>query len=216
MSVTIRLDTKALEAKLSALQKDQLPFALSLAINNTFLDFQKAERAHFAQVFTERRKDFLEKQGVKRIGPAATKRNLSITAGIDPKADFLVKFEGGTPKTPLSGRNLAIPVDVKRNKADIVTRGNRPRAIIQRLGNKTGAGSVFVIQPGQATRLNVRPGVYQRTGAKGQKVKLLYAFAPQVKTPRVLAFAQTFKATVDARFQINFSEAMKRAVATAK
>jgi hypothetical protein len=213
MTISIRLDTKPLIDKLSAIEKTQLPFALSLAINNTGLDFQKAERARFAQVFTERRKDFLEKQGVKRIGPAATKRNPSVTFGVDPKASFLTKFEGGTEKVPTRGSSLALPVDIKRNKRDIITRANRPRALIDRLAGKTGAGSVFVLKQAKG---KLRPGVYQRTGRKGQAIKLLYSFQPKAKTPRVLDFALTFKATVDARFQINFTKAMADALKTAK
>lgn len=213
MTVTIRVDTKSLEAKLSALEKTQMPFALSLAVNLTGLDFQKAERERLGRVFTLRRPAFIEKQGVKRLGPAATKRNPSVTYGIDTKADFLTKFEEGKPKTPTRAQAIAMPQQVKRNKKDLITPSNRPKALIGRLGKKAGAGGVFVLK---RRRGSLDPGIYQRILRGGRNLKMLFALEPKVKTPRVLQFEATFKSTVEKRFQINFTEAMRRALATAK
>jgi hypothetical protein len=213
MSVTIRIDTASTVAKLNALALSQLPFATARAVTQTGLDFQKAERARLATIFTQRRPDFIQKQGVKLIGGIATKAKPSITFGVDPKADFLVKFELGTTKTPTQASSLAIPVDIRRNKRDIITRGNRPRALIDRLGNKTGAGSVFILKQRKG---RLPAGIYQKTGRGGDHLKLLYLLIPEAKTPRVLSFLDTLKRTIDQRWTINFATALADAIKTAK
>lgn len=211
MSVSIRIDSKALQSKLDGIvAKQQFPFALSLAINQTGLQFQQAERQRLASLFTLRRQDFIFKQGVKRLGPAATKRNPSVTFGVDPKASFLDKFEFGGLKKPTGGTFLALPTDVKRNKRDIITAGNRPKALIQRLADKKGTGGVFVLK---VQRGKLAPGIYQRT-ARG--VKELFAFERDAKTPKVLEFADTFQKIVRTNFPANFDKALAQAIATAK
>lgn len=126
--IRIEIDTKEQERRLSALGRQQFPFAASLALNNLTKLAQGEVRAHYRKTFTLRRPDFIEKQGAK-IFKFSSKRDLSTVFGVDPKADFLEKFEQGGTKRPTAGRlALAVPLDVKRNKRDIITRGNRPRA----------------------------------------------------------------------------------------
>lgn len=212
MSITIRLDTTKAVANLSALAQSQLPFATARAITQTGLDFQQAERAKLKTIFTLRRADFIEKQGVKLIGGIATKAKPTITFGVDPKASFLDKFETGDQKKP-KGRFLALPTDVRRTKRDLITKANRPRQLIERLGDKKGAGGVFVLD---RQRGKLAPGIYQRTGRGGKGVKELFAFEPDAKTPKVLGFLDTFKRTVEQRWQANFTKALADAIATAK
>lgn len=212
MSVTIRIDTAKTVANLTALAQSQIPFATARAITQTGLDFQKAEQARFDQQFTLRRPDFIKKQGVKLIGGIATKAKPSITFGVDPKASFLDKFETGQEKTPTRGQFLALPTDVRKNKRDLISPSNRPRALIARLQGTSGAGGVFVLRQ---QRGKLAPGIYQRTGRGGRGVKILFAFEQQAKTPPVLDFAATFKRIVDQRWAINFHSALADAIRTA-
>jgi hypothetical protein len=213
MSVTIRIDASATIKKLDDLARSQLPFALARAITQTGLDFQKAERAHFGQVFTERRKDFIEKQGVKLIGGIATKTKPSITFGIDPKADFLNKFETGGQRPLFKASSIMIPVDARRNKRDIVTAANRPRALISRLGKQPGARGVFLITEQHG---KLAPGLYQRFGRGGKGVKLLFAREQHATIKPVLHFAETFVAIVKSNWPDNFKKALADAIRTAK
>ena len=212
MSVTIRIDTKAATAGLSALAQSQLPFALSKAINDTGPQFQQAERARLESIFTERRKDFLEKQGVKRLGPAASKRNPSVTFGVDPKASFLDKFEAGGPRPLKSGHSIMIPEDVKRNKRDIVTTGNRPGPLLDS-HKKPGLGGVFLLR---TQRGKLAPGLYQRVGRGGRGIKLLFAREPKATIQPSLKFVSTFKQIVEQNWQKNFAAALNFAIRTAK
>jgi hypothetical protein len=211
--VTIRIDAKALTAKLDALAQSQLPFAIARAITQTGLDFQKAERAHFKQIFFERRADFIEKQGVKLIGGIATKTKPSITFGIDPKASFLAKFEKGGQRPLLTGHSVMIPVDIKRNKRDIITAGNRPRPLLDRLGKQPGARGVFLLTK-QVGKL--APGLYQRFGRGGKQVRLLFAREPKATIKPVLNFEATFIKIVKSNWPTNFQTALADAIRTAK
>jgi len=214
MSITVRIDTKALTTGLTALDQKQIPFAVSLALNRVGTEFQKAERAHFATVFTERRKEFLDREGVKRLSPPASKRNPSVTYGVSSRADFLNKFEAGDTKHPISGKHLAIPEQVKRNKRDIITKSNRPRQLVDRLGNRSGAGRVFVLRDQKG---KLKPGVYQTTGKRGRgALKFLYSLAGQAKTPKVLQFEETAQRIVSQRWAEVFNVAFAEALRTAK
>lgn len=212
MSVTVRIDIKDTIKHLDALAQSQLPFATARAITQTGLDFQKAERARFKQIFTERRADFIEKQGVKLIGGIATKAKPSITFGVDRKASFLDKFEAGGPRPTRSG-SIMIPEDVKRNKRDIVSRSNRPRPLLN-AKQRSGAGGVFLLTQ---QRGKLAPGLYQRTGRSGHGgVKLLYAREKQAQIPASLEFEKTFELIVRKNWQTNFEAALADAIRTAK
>lgn len=216
ITTRITLDTKAVEAQLSALQRTQLPFARSLAINNLGLAFQKAERERLNTIFTLRRKDFVEKQGVKRLGPIATKADPTVTYGMDRKADFLQKFERDRTKLPTKGAGhmLAIPALVRRNKRDIVTAGNRPRALLQRFATKKGAGQVFVIEKPKG---KLGPGIYQTTGRQGKgALKTLFTLKPQVSITPTLAFVETARKTAETQWARIFDDALAQALRTAR
>jgi hypothetical protein len=213
MTVSIRLDTTPLTARLSALEQSQVPFALAKAINQTGLDFQVAERERMALIFTERRPDFIEKQGVKLIGGFATKGKPFVTFGVDPKADFLTKFEIGGIKSPRTGQFLAIPVDAKRNKRDIITPGNRPRSLLDRLQSKSGAGGVFILKE---RRGNLPPGIYQRSGRGGHELKFLYALDERAKILPELQFVATFERIVQSNWRKNWDVAFADALRTAR
>lgn len=211
MTVTIRVNVSDTLKNLTALEQKQLPFALSLALNNVAIDAQLALRDHFSEVFTIRRPSFVLKQGAK-IFKFSSKRDLSVVMGVDDKADFLTKFERGDVKKPTQASSLAIPVDVRRNKRDLITRGNRPRQLLDRLGQKRGAGGVFRLTHREGKLV---PGIYQRTGRGGRGgVKLLFASTPKAQTPPVLKFAFVIGKTVEKKFQLNFDKAMARALAT--
>jgi hypothetical protein len=217
ITMRITLDTSEWTKQLTALEQKQLPFARSLAINRLGEAFQKAERERLGSIFTLRRKDFIEKQGVKRLSGIATKNDPTVTYGMDRKADFLAKFERDTRKLPTkgSGHVLAIPAGgVRRNKQDIVTAGNRPRALIQRFGGLKGARQVVVID--KATG-KIGPGIYQRTGRKGKgSLKALFVFKPSVSIDPELHFVDTAKRVAAEQWPAIFAKALQDALSSAR
>jgi hypothetical protein len=193
----------------------QMPFAVSIAVKNLALDFQAAERQRLAQIFTLRRPDFVEKQGVKML-QWPTKADPTAIVGTDPKADFLAKFEDGGEKTARSGGSLSLPVDARRNKHDIITPANRPRALI----DAAKAKRIFVVRPGDTDPrvAKLAPGIYQRIGRHGghDRLKLLFAFEPHAEIPATLGFHETAVRIAQERWPQRFAEAMAQAIATAR
>ncbi len=208
----VEFDSRDTERFLGGLAK-QTSFALSVAINDTLKDAQKVQRSHQRRVFTVRRPQFVDRS--VKIKPFATKRTLEGTMAIDPpggqqRSDIIAKFERGGQKRPRDGRHLAVPIDVKRTKAGVVTRRNRPKGFLfKRVGRSIrGERRTFII-PGV--------GIFQRVGRrKNSRIRLLYAFKTQVRIDRRLDFITNAERVVRQMFDRNFDRAFDRAVATAR
>lgn len=196
----------------------QMPFALSLAIRNTAEDARKAEYARMGRIFTVRRPKWVFKS-IKHK-PQASKRqgaDMHSKLAIDPpggmkRADIIAKFERGGQKIARQAPMLSIPVGVRRTKAGIISKANRPEA----LGFTKGARNRP--QKGRKrTYLIPRVGIFQRVGrGKRAKSRMLYHFQRSVPIPKVLGFVDTVKRTVARTFGRHFSEAFKRAMRTAR
>ena len=189
----------------------QVAFATSRALNLTALDFQAEERRHIRRVFTLRRASFIEKQGVKIKGGFATKRRLHVTIGVDDKASFLTKFEDQHTKRASAGKHVAIPQQVRRNKKDIVTKGNRPRAL-------KGKPKVFKVGDSPTARTaHLEPGLYQRMGGKrNPTLRLLYLLRGQVRIRPVLHYQRNATKVVQDRFDKHFPRELAYALRTAR
>jgi hypothetical protein len=216
LSVRLELNTAQFTRELTALHQRQLPFARSLAINRLGLAFQREERERLARVFTLRRPEFILREAVKRLGPASTKDNPSVVFGVSDRADFLERFEKGERKTPTrgAGHTLAVPQQVRRNQKDIISRGNRPRALLQNNKARKGAGRVFILKE---KRGPIGPGVFQTTGRKGRGgLRFLYGLEDSVPTAPVLAFLETARTVAEQQWPSIFEAALAEALRTAR
>jgi hypothetical protein len=222
--ITIDIDLKQFDRLIGDAAK-QVRFAASKALNATALQFQVAERARLGREFTLRRRDFVEKQGVKIArGDFATKTSLVVRIGMDEKADFLAKFEDGEDKKPTEGRlALAIPREVKRNKNEIVTKANRPRAFrFTQVHTATstgvrifkGARRVFMIQKPDGTGVILQR--FGRGNSERAGVRVMYALTPKGTISASLHFVDTATKTVNERWAQNFERAFADAMRTAK
>lgn len=187
----------------------QVPFATSLALNETAKDFQKAQRARLGDIFTLRRKQWAERS--VKIKPFATKTKQEVRISIDPpggRHDILGKFETDTVKRPVSGEHVAVPVDAKRSRSGIVQARDRPRRAI-------AEGRAFIRRVGG--RVAIFERLKTRTAARlGKTVRLLYALVRQVPIKPELEFRKTARETVAKRWGPNFRAAFERAMRTAR
>lgn len=189
----------------------QLPYAISRAINAVGVDFEKAQRLRLAQVFQLRGNQAWatgkESLSVKFLSPFATKGRLSITMGIDPRVDFLNKFETGETKTPHDGPDIATPDDIRSDPSQIIPPSLRPKDLFA----DAKADQVFLVRPGDSSRL--LPGIWQRTYGHG--LQRLYALTPSVPTPTELGFEDTARQTVESMWAQRMSEAFEYALSKA-
>lgn len=210
--MNVDLDIRAGEASayVRAVYSDQLPFATSRAINWTALDFQKAQRAHMADIFTIRRKSFLNRS--VKIKPFATKDSQEARVKIDSpldRSDIFGKFETDTQKVSVRGGLVAVPTrHVPRTGAGVVKKGWRPRALRDR---KFRDGFRTFIRPSRSGFT-----IFFDERAHGGKVVPLYQLVPRVKIEPELHFVRNAGTTIRDRWAVNFTRSFDSAAMGAR
>jgi hypothetical protein len=196
--LSIQSNIDQFERSLSSIEREQLPFAISLGINETLSDVKEAEE-RLLDIRLDRPTPFTKRGlAVKR----STKRSLkgrvffkSIQAG------YLQRLESGGTRYP-KGRAIPVPVKQRRNKY-----GNMGRGAIQRLLAKPNVFSGTV---------NGVPGIWQRPGRRGGSPKLLIAYEQKATYKRQLHFERDALRVAQRRLLPNIRRGMHRALRTAK
>jgi hypothetical protein len=221
----LTINTLRLRKGLDDVAHQQLPFAVALAINRTLEEGQAGFRKTLPQHFTLRRKQFIERLVKIENRDRATKASPYGRMGIQGnRADILTKFEEGGVRRP-RGHSLYVPIDVKRNKRDLVTNANKPKAfsfVRERTNSNTG---IAVFQGNKRTFMvrfpDGRGWLFKRTkrGKHGELftgTKVLYALIPKAPIPKALHFEETVVPILQARFPVNLQGMLAAAIRTAK
>ena len=210
-----------------SMYRDQIPFATSLAINNTAQRFQARQREHMRDVFNVRNERFVDRS--VKIKPFSSKKRLAARVAIDSpgnRDDILGKFEAGGTKKP-EGRSLLVPRDELRTKTGRVRARERlkkfdfrrvgpGRTVFSRKGTGIfkGRRRTFMIRESGGRGL-----VFRRTGpgdtGSFQGTKLLWVLTPEGDIQPSLDFAKNARKIVEDVFDEEFSKAFDRAIRTA-
>ena len=206
MRIDISADLKGLTRQLNYMQREQVPFAASMALNNLAADVaneitrQMENKLDNPTPFTLKAYQF--RPGTFR-GKRANKQNLTVV--IDPaeiqKSYLKYQIEGGIrfPKQAA----ILVPTDkVAKNKYGNLTRAKR-KQLIQGKGKFFSAGQ----------REKKTPGIYLRTPT-GIEPQAYYVREAKYKVR--LPVDKIASGVVSSRFQKRFREALARAMATAK
>jgi hypothetical protein len=215
---SITVDTKALEAALGG-AKDQMPFAVSKALNDLTIRIADVQRADMRTRFTIRNENVL-KYGIVRT-EKATKQSLAAAVGVSQQSagnreafGYLKKFEKGGSKRPVAGSAVAVPVDARRSKRGIVTASNRiPALQLKKHGRAVqGIKRTFMIQPksGRAAAL-----ILQQVG-RGKRAtnKVLYVLERSVPIQPMLHLMDNATRTAKAEWQRIAGDAVALALRT--
>jgi hypothetical protein len=225
--ITIDVNTSEALGWFDRVSHDQLPFAMSKALNATATDFQVAERAHLRSIFSLKREQWADRS--IKVTHFAKKTELwakieVAPPGGDAKSDILGKFEDETIKTPHNGhRALVIPLDAKRTGAGVVSESIKPKNLNFRRISTSGAATIyrgdkktFMVQTADG-----RGFILQRTGPgihgdlfAGSSV--LFVLRPSAPIKPDLHFESTGQQVVDEMFFRRFDEAWEIALATAR
>ncbi|MDB4947448.1 MAG: hypothetical protein JWM27_97 [Gemmatimonadetes bacterium] len=221
--------------------EDQIPFAVSKAINRVAVDAQKAQVAHQRAIFTVRRTAWVDK--AVKVKPFATKTRLQATISIDPpggkkRADILSKFEAaGVKRSTKAGGRLAVSESRISRSDNGGGRQKRPRdfKLVEVVPGTIyrGPGRVFMIRQPDGTG-----GIFKRVGKKATKkragagrrlvsdigsrmvrdanVVTLYRFTPSAKIDNRLHFEATVGGSIRATFLRHFEAELTEAIRTAK
>lgn len=205
-------DLPKLLSKLKDFRNDQVPFALSMAMNRAAKDAVTRMRRELDQVFELRRGSLRQTFGPSgRMGD--TSRGWSsksqwprMSVDLHSLAPSMSLQEAGGTK-PFAARNVWIPT---RHVPRLATGGKpkrfQPASIKRRLKNK---------QRGP-TRVFERGGVvYQRTRATGATVPL-YLVRRTARIDPALGFEGVVRDTFNAKLYPRFAQAMAKAMRTAR
>lgn len=196
--ISFEIDTRAFERALTDLERNQLPFAISRALNDTAEDVKQAwegdilRRLDRPTPFTQRAV-FIQR---------STKSRLVAVVGIkDTQAEYLRwQVTGGTQ----SARRRAIPLPAgqRRNRY-----GNAPRGAIKRALSKpnTFSGTVRGVS-----------GIWQRMRSKSRPLKLLFAYEPRTTYSARLNLERPALSTARRVAQGHLARRVAEALATAR
>ncbi len=189
--IKIQTNSKEVAKRIGEMATKQFPFATARALTWTVKDAQKEVQRELPFDFTIRNNHV--KRGI-RITPA-NKRTLRAEVGsID---DFMALQAEGGIKRP-KGRRLAIPVNARRNKKDIIRRPHRPRSILAKKDHFKGR-----------TRSG-REAIFKRM--PGHRLSLVYMLEPSARIKPRFNLEKTVNQVVQERFDRLFTLSMNDAV----
>lgn len=196
MQLSVDSDLKRFEQDLTDIQKKQLPFATSVALNNTAVEAQKEAQREMGKRL-DRPTPFTKKGvRVKR----STKQKLQAEIFIQEiQAEYLkYAIEGGTRKP--KNKAIPIPQKIRLNKY-----GNMPRGKIKQL---LARDDVFVINNDESA------GIYQRL--RNGTYRLLASFHSEAKYKERYPFEEIVQKEAGKRFRAFMQQSLDKALATAK
>jgi hypothetical protein len=193
VEISLKGNIKEFTKHLTMLEKQQVPYATSRAINDTAVDGQESVQEAIPHIFNNRKRWWLKQQPTGIKVKFSNKQNLH--AKIHTSAYFAkLQSEGGI-KTPKTARNLAIPTE----------------AVPRKYRTSHGAKEM------SADRANVfrtPKGVFKRSGKK--KITLLWSFSPSATIKRVFNFHEIIEKVVKRRFEQHFKKRLTQALSSAK
>lgn len=196
MASELSKDISKLTKNLSDLEKKQIPFSTSLALNQVAQDAQRRAQRRL-RIDLDRPTPFT----IRGIGVSrSSKRKLQSAVFIkDIQADYLKYAIFGGTRRP-ANRAITVPVKARLNKF-----GNIPRKKIQSLLTRS---DVFVVRDSQ------KAGIYQRM--KSGKLKMLIAFESTAVYKRRYDFKDIVVIEANKRITPAMRQALKKALSTMK
>ena len=239
---TLTLDTKQMIAELDDIRRNQVPFAMALAMNRTMEEVQVAQIRHVEATMTIRSRRFIIQ--LIKIAPEdrAFKDRLTASYRIEgPRAKpdrgkVLTRHEIGGLRQAASQAPLFIPTAYLRgSKQQVISQALYPSylgAVTSRVGDSgklvepkfsgigekgtrhvRGRRNTFVLTPDLGHRISDRAsGIYQRIGAGNGAIVRIWQYRRTTTLKPKLAFQATFNATVAERFNENFTGALAYAL----
>ena len=179
--------------------RDQLPFATSVAINNTAINKQGTD-VKTAHIFA------VDEQGKDR----ARYLRFGVKGGQRPPKGFERYFAGLPNDGTIPANSFFMPTSLVKTDAS----GNITRATLKRITsgiNASARGGFFIGTPANS---NKPPGVYRRS-----REQLQTYFVATTNKPNYTGrfnIEVIAEKVIQRRFNENFSKAMSKAIATAK
>jgi len=210
MQISVKTDIKALTKRLDKIQRQQIPFATSVALNNT-AEFTATNLNNDTRRYLESPTPFTQKAfTLKR----SNKRNLkALVFAKQIQAQYLsTQIKGGTRRP--KNRAFALPTNVKRNRY-----GNIGRKEVRTLLAKHNvfSGTVFGISGIWERGHFSRRGRFSTTSeARGSALRLLFAYEPKASYKPLFPYDRLVSGYARRAFRPFFETALRNALRTAR
>ncbi len=206
MEISVKADIAKATKELYRMERKQIPFAASQALNDTAWDARRAVQIQLPRKLDRPTPWTIRGVRVKK----SNKRKLAAYVGFinsttgmpDPSRSYMkYQIHGGT-RFPYS-RAIKMPVNVKRNKFGNLTR----KKVNQLLANKKNF---------QATIKGI-PGIWQRTGGRRNPgVKLLIAWEDKAQYRPRFPLRKIVTGVTASKFHRHFNRRLAAALRTAR
>jgi len=196
MEVRLQNNIKEFTKELNAIQREQLPFATSLALNAIAVEAQEAVVKSIPSKFKNRKKWWLRQQptGIKVKFTDRRKNNLHQSRVYTDAAFMVMQETGGTRQA--RRKNIAVP-----KKENVLDKFEK-------------AGSAHLLLNDKKQYFKTDTAIYRRL--KKGRLKYMYALTPTAKIKPRFGFAEIIKKVVMRRFERIFREKLNYAVKTRK
>ena len=221
MEIRVDADVKQLTRHLNRIQKKQIPFATSKALNTLAFDVKNTLETVMPQVF-DRPTPYVAKRGIQV--KKSTKKDLVAEVGFRSKAfgkgqgditpaEIMEKHILGGTRFP---RKRAIPVPTKHIKLNRY--GNLARTKINKLlENKdryfSGAPKGMPDSPGIWERMPINS---KRKNNKGGKIRMLIGYEPKAEYSKRFNFKSIVTNTIRTNFKKRFNYSIQKALESAR
>jgi hypothetical protein len=203
MWISVKHDIDAATRGLDDFALRQVPFATAAALTDTAKDGQSGVQDSLSRRFTLRNN--YVRSGI-RITPATKATMMAVVGSLEP---FMEKQETGGTKTARDHSRVAVPVEAKRSKRDLIPKGQRPGAL-------RGKPKVLAWKGSNILRRGGAFGILERVGKARYPLRILYWLKRGVHVKPRLGFKPTVEDIVHRRFGPHFVRRLEEAKATAR
>lgn len=210
MQISVKSDIKAATRYLTRIQRKQIPYATSRALNDTAFDARKAVQVQLPKKLD--RPTPWTIRGV-RVGKS-TKRRLTSSVYFMPDRAKYMKYQiaGGT-RTNAAG-TIVMPKAINQNKYGNIPRG-KVRKLLQRpdtfIGTIKGIPGVW-----QRGHISKRGKFSARTKSRASNIRLLVRFEDQATYQPRFPMKKIVTGVARSKFRRNFKRQLDAAVRSAR
>ncbi len=200
MQLNVRSNIREFTAGMTDIQRRQIPYALSRALNDTAVSVQSAEVENVQRVF-KNKKNWWNRNNRNTGIRVEFSSKKKLTASVYTNAHFAQMQEDGGTKLPRK-RYIAIPTNQApkniQKSGGVAKALSNPRSFISSYNGETNAA------------------VYQRKGKKTYPLKVLFVLTPKAEVKPAMHYMDTAMNRAKRDFNGYFAERLSVALATAK
>ena len=196
MEIRVDSNIKEFTKWLNTVQREQVPFATSRAINDVAVDGQSSIVKHITGTFKNIKRWWLKQQPTGVKVRFSNKRDLHARVFTD--VYFSQRQQDGGVKAPKQSKNLAIPLPAVPRKY------------------RTSSGARDMLRADNKTFSVKGKGIFKRKGKKRYPITPLFTYAPSSRTKPALKFDLIIEKVVRRRFAQHFKKRLDAALASAK